>query len=255
MKKLLGIISFGALLAGCGKVITYSNDFASAAFVNAAPFVTPPATSPTINMRVFIDTIQKTSSNVTYTSSSGYLSVAPGTHSIQIRSSLDFLTILASAPGQQFVSNTASTFFVYDTLDNVTGRAKLLRLKDTLSLPATGNIKVRFVPLAVNTPTVDVTFLRTSVTPNDSVTLYNYSYVSANPSTTLIDRLSAFREIPLGAYTVKVKTANTQTVLVSQALSLANVAGTGNVTGINSIFITGTAKGQPLRVGLFRHYP
>lgn len=255
MKKILGIILVSGIIASCGKVLEYSNDFGTAAFINASPFSIPPAGSPTINMLVFIDTAIKTGSNLVYTGSSGYLSVAPGVRKIEVRSSIDQVTKFAEISTESFASNTASTFVIYDTLDAVTGRARLLRLRDTLTLPAAGLIKVRFLPLALNSSAMDVTLLRTSVTPNDSVTLFNQSFVGPTPSAAALATLSGFVSIPAGAYSVKLKTAGTQTVLATQVLSLANLAGTGNITGINTIFTTGNAKGLPLRVGLFRHYP
>lgn len=253
MRKILSILFITSLvIISCGKVKDYSNDFSSAAFINATPFSTPAPGIPTTNLRIFVDTLQKTSSNVVYTGSSGYLSIAPGTRKIEVRSSLDLLTNYAVSATENFITNTASSFFIYDTIDNATGRVKLLRLNDTLTIPPTGFIKVRFVPLAVNAPVMDVTFLRTTVTPNDSITFFNRAYVGSNPN---ISALSAFTTIPIGSYSIKLKSAGTQTVLLIQPLSLTNLTGTGNITGISSIFATGTAKGQPLRIGLFRHYP
>jgi hypothetical protein len=251
MKKILGLILAGGMFVGCGKEIQYSNDFASAAFINASVFSTPPAGSPTINMHVFVDGLQKTSGNVVYTGSSGYLSVAPGTRRIEVRSSIDTTIKFAESASENFQTNTASTFVLYDTI-NSAGRVGMLRLTDDLSLPRSGFIKVRFLHLAVTTQPMDVTFVRTSVTPNDSVTISNVSYVGQSPSGAA---LSTFIEIPHGAYNVRAKRAGTQTLIGSQALSVANLTGTGNITGINTIFATGTAKGQPFRIGLHRNYP
>ena len=258
MKKLFGIILSGLMIAGCGKVITYSNDFAAFAVINATPLANPLPGMPTTNMRVFVDNRQLTGSNVVYTGAAApsYLSVAPGVKKIEVRSSLDLVTNFAISATENFVSNTASTFFVYDTLDNTTGRARLLRLNDTLTVPPAGFIKVRFVPVAVNAPAMDVTLVRTGVTPADSITFFNQTYVGSNPPAGTIQALSAFRTIPIGAYTVRLKAAGTQTLLIAPlALSLTNLTGTGNLTGINTLFVTGTAKAQPLRIGLFRNYP
>lgn len=267
MKKIIGFLFSAVLFAGCGKVETYSNDFASAAFINATPFVNPPTGTPATSMRVFIDGLQKTSSNVVFTGSTSpaYLSVVPGTRSIEVRSSLDTSIKFAVSSAENFVTNTASSFFVYDTVDNATGRARLLRLKDDLTVPPTGFIKIRYVPLAVNAPAMDVTIVRNAlgISPADSITFSNQTYVGPAPSQATLDALSQFRTLALGVYqfpsetfSVRLKAAGTQTLLAApQGLALANLTGTGSVTGIVTIFVTGTAKGQPLRVGLFRHYP
>ena len=255
MKKLLGILFIGGSMLGCGKVIEYSNDFGTANFINAAIFSVPATGFADTTMRIFVDTSQKTTSAVAYRGSTGYLAVAPGTRNVQVRSSFDLLTNFVEANAETFTANTASTYVIYDTMANASSKLKLARLNDTLTLPGNGFIKLRFLPLAPNVPDMDITFLRTSATPNDSITFFNQSYIGGSPSEATIQALSAFRTAPLGTYTMKLKLAGTQTVLGAQPLSVANVAGTAGMTGINTLYITGNAKGKPLSVGITRHYP
>ncbi|MBD0277978.1 MAG: DUF4397 domain-containing protein [Flavisolibacter sp.] len=248
MKKILGIILIIGFIAGCGKENKYSNDFSAVAFINASPG------SPAIN--VFVDTMQQTAAGIAYRSNSGYLNVQPGTRAIELSATTNFVTSKhVQSPTEVFEPNTASTYFIYDTTTASNQQLKTLRLNDDLSVPALGSIKVRFVPLAINAPAVDVTFLRTSASTPDSVTITNRSYVGANPSAATIQALSAFTTIPAGAYTVKLKAAGTQNVLASAPFTLAQLTGTGNQVGIVTFYSAGTAKGQALGVSVFRHYP
>jgi len=93
---------------------------------------------------------------------------------------------------------------------------------------------------------VDLTLVRTSVTPNDSVTLTNRSYIGASPT---ISALEPFASIPQGAYTLKVKLAGTQTVALTANLASLNVA-----NGIFTLFAAGTTQGQALTANAVRHY-
>ena len=256
MKKLLGILLAGSFLAGCGKVEKYSNDFGSATFLNVVPFSPPPPGSLAVTMRVYEDTLMRTASGISYRGTSGYLAFAPGTKTIQLRSSADLTTVFAEAADQSFEFNKASTSLVYDTVNNSTGRAKIARLNDTLTTPGSGFVKLRFLHLAKLAPSVDVTFVRTSTTPADSVTFFNRSYIGENPTEDELRALSAFTTIPLGTYSVKVKLAGTQTLALPPiAVSTANLAGTGGITGIASFYLSGTVKEQPLAPGILRHYP
>lgn len=254
MKKILAILLASVLIISCGKVIEYSNDFSAVAFINAAPSSSTAAIST--NFNVFVDTIVQSASVVTYRGSSGYLPVKPGTRMVELRNVTNFVTYkFFENPAMEFTTNTASTVFVYDTLSASNLTLKTIRLNDELSLPPAGFIKVRFIPLAVKSAPVDVTYLRTSVTPNDSVTISNQAYIGPSPSASAIQALSTFMQIPVGAYTVKLKTTGTQTVLTSAAFTLTTLTGSGNTTGINTFFSTGTAQGQALSIGQFRNYP
>lgn len=255
MKKLLGIILAGTLVAGCGKEKTYSNDFGSATFLNVVPFSPPPPGSPAVTMRVYEDTLMRTASNLAYRASSGYLAFAPGTKRIQLRSSADLTTVFAEANDQVFEYNKAHTYLVYDTVNNSTGRAKIARLNDTLTTAANGFVKVRFLHLAKLAPAVDVTLVR-AATPADSVTFFNRSYIGENPTEAELQALSAFTTMPLGNYTIRVKAAGTQTLVFPPAnLTATTLAGNGGVTGILSLYAAGTVKEQPLTLGVLRHYP
>jgi hypothetical protein len=244
MKNIISLFIIGSLLVSCSKENTFSNDFASVVFINAAP------ATPAAGFTVYVDTVAQ-SASIAYRSNTGYLSVRPGARNIELSGTVNFQSVkFVDAVETNFETNTASTVFVYDTLSAANPKFKTLRLADDLSLPATGNVKVRFVPLAVKGAPVDVTFLRTSVTPNDSVTLTNRSYVGANPGAA-VQALSAFTTIPLGSYTVKLKPTGTQTVAAS---ATANLNGTTGFAGIYTFYSTGTAQGQPLALSSFNHY-
>lgn len=256
MKKLLGICLAGAMMAGCGKVDKYSNDFGSANFLNVVPFSPPPPGSLAVTMSLYEDTLLRTATNLSYRAATGYLAFAPGTRNIELRSSADQTTKFAVASDQAFEFNKASTYLVYDTVDAASSRAKIARLSDDLTPAGTGFIKVRFLPLAIFAPPVDVTMVRTSVTPADSVTFFNRGYIGTNPTEAELQALSTFTTMPLGTYSLRIKAAGTQTlILPATGLTVANLAGTGSTTGISSLYIAGTAKQQPLSIGLLRHYP
>lgn len=246
MKKLLSVLIAGGMLAGCGKDNTYSTDFASVNFINASTSLTNVAPRP--GAVVFVDTSIKVSGPIGYRGSSGYLGVYPGARNVEIRSAVarPFTTILQSA-SENFETNRASTIVLYDT-SSATNNVKWVRLSDDLSLPGTNSVKVRFLHLANNAPAVDVTLVRTSVTPNDSATITNRSYIGASPNGA---SLSPFIEIPQGAYTLRVKLAGTQTVVLST--SLANILNVRN--GIYTLYAAGTTGGQALTPNVFRHFP
>jgi hypothetical protein len=134
--------------------------------------------------------------------------------------------------------------FLYDSLSG--GKTKGFTLKDDLTLPTGTNTHVRFLHLAPNAPAVDVTLLRTSVTPNDSVTITNRSFVGASPNTTT---LAVFSPIPGGTYTARVKLAGTQTVVATVPLTTTLVSGR-----IVTLYASGTAAGQPLAVRAVRNF-
>jgi hypothetical protein len=247
VKKISSLLMIAAILISCGKENQYSSDFATVAFINAAPATTA-APAP---FTVYVDTMIQTAA-IAYRSNSGYITVKPGQRNIELRNVVNFQTVkYAELPATSFETNTASSIFVYDTLTSGNQKFKVLRLSDDLSLPPTGSVKVRFVPLAVNAPALDVTFLRTSVTPNDSVTLTSRSYIGANPTAAAIQAASTFSNIPLGSYTIKLKPAGTQIVSAS---TTATLNGTTGFYGIYSIYSTGTAQGQPLAISTFNHY-
>lgn len=241
MKKILGIYIAVIALYSCGKENTFTSNFGSAAVVHASP--------GTPALAVWDDSVRKTSSTVPYAGSSGYLGfIAEAGRTLRLTSDLNGQMVVGSR-SSDFEFNRASTYFAYDTIPTSGGTVKILRLSDDLSLPAAGRVKVRFAHLAVNAPAVDVTLLRTSVTPNDSVTFSNRAYVGATPGSEVINQAQTFSEIPLGTYSIRVKLAGTQTL----ARTPQTVALTAN-NGIYSLFATGTARGQALTAGAFRNF-
>jgi hypothetical protein len=104
---------------------------------------------------------------------------------------------------------------------------------------------------------MDVTFVRTNVASPDSVTVANLTYIGASPSQAQINTLSAFNVVlPLGFtgnYTVKLKAAGTQNLLISPvAVNLTTQAINQSFV---TVYVTGAAQGQAVSVGSFRHYP
>jgi Domain of unknown function (DUF4397) len=244
MKRLFIAMIAGLSLTGCGKENNYTTNFASATFINASPSVNNAAPRPGIN--IFVDTLAKSASVIAYRSSTGYLGIEPGSRKLELRTNTTPTAVLFNAAAESFEANKASSFIIYDTLSATNTSLKVLRLNDDLSLPTAGNIKVRFLHLANNAPAVDLTLVRTSVTPNDSVTLTNRSYIGASP---VASTLEPFASIPQGAYTLKVKLAGTQTVALTAALSSLNAA-----NGIFTLYAAGTTQGQALTANVVRHY-
>lgn len=244
MKRLFITMIAGLSLAGCGKEISYTTNYASAIFINASPSITNAAPRPGVNL--FVDTLVKSGSVIAYRGNTGYLGIEPGSRKLELRTNTTPITVLFSAAAENFEANKASSFIIYDTLSSLNSSVKVLRLSDDLSLPTAGNIKVRFLHLANNAPAVDLTLVRTSVTPNDSVTLTNRSYIGATPTASTLE---PFASIPQGAYTLKVKLAGTQTVALTAALSSLNAA-----NGIFTLYAAGTTQGQALTANVVRHY-
>lgn len=227
--------------------------FSSVNVVNVAPGAGR-AASPTVatmSLRLFVDTTSYSAvlGGFRYNTPSGYLSAIEGTRKVEFRDTLGTSArVLASINSHNFVQGMSQTFFVYDTLSaaNSTSTLKVLRLNDNLNLPAVNSANVRFLHLAPLASNVDVTFLRTSVTPNDSVTITNRSYVG-NTSTPDEAALSNFTTIPAGTYSIRLKAAGTQNVVSTTAATITS-------TGIFTYWATGTARSMPLTVGSFRNF-
>lgn len=250
MKKIFGLaLATVALATSCKDKFEQPKNYSSFAVIHASPDLPSPNSD---TLHVFVEDQRYTSSaGVVYLASSSYLPVLSGSHTINIRRKGDAASALYVAPfTSDFAPGGIYSYFVYDTTTSATAQAKVLKLRDTLTLPPNTNSKVRFLHLAPNGPAVDVTLLRTSVTPNDSVTLSNRTYVGATPNETT---LAGFTQVPRGNYTAKIKLAGTQTVVATVAANMTN--GT-NVTegGIFTIYASGTAKGRPLAGRLIRHY-
>lgn len=252
MKKLAGLILFGGMIAGCGKTNKYSNDFSAAGFINTS------ASSPIIN--VVVDNVNQTATALVYKAFSGYLNLQPGTRNIMLQSNNPLAPVnYVSLPSESFITNTASTFVIYDTLLTPTGTLRTIRLSDTLAVPTNGFIKVRYIPVAPNAPVSDITFLRTTGVPVDSFTITNQSYIGSTPSAAAITALSKFIQVPAGNYIIKQKIAGTQTVIASTPVptnpgSFTTSIG-GIYKGIFTVYSAGTAQSQPLSLGFIRHYP
>ena len=251
MKKIFGFaLATIAIASSCKDDFEQPKNYSSFAVIHASPVS---AVAPTDTLHVFVCEDKYTAAGITYlgTSFGPYLPVLSGTKTINIRRGT---TAASSLYVNSFENNFAPagiySYFVYDTTTSATGQAKVLKLTDDLTLPATTNSKVRFLHLAPNAPAVDITLVRTSVTPNDSVTISNKAYVGATPNETA---LAEFISVPRGVYTAKVKLAGTQTVATTVAADLSRGF---DITqgGIFSLYASGTAKGRPLVARLIRHF-
>lgn len=242
MKKIIGFFATILLLIACGKENKFNTEFGSILVINASPS----ASTATTTMNVFFDTLIKVGSPIAFRGNSGYLAATPGSRTIQVRPAGSNAINYINLTNQQVEFNKATTLVVYDTTTASSTALRSVRLNDDLSLPASGQVKVRFLHLAPNAPAVDVTLVRTSGTTVDSVTLTNRSYLGTNPNAA---SLSAFAGIPSGVYTIRVKLAGTQTV----ALQSTN-ANLSALNGIYTLFAAGTAVGAPLTNNIIRHF-
>lgn len=235
---------------GCGKSNEYSPESSAAMFVNAAP-------GATTIFNVLVDNVNQTTNSILFKANSAYLNILPGPRSVVVQSNnVAFPVNFSNLSNENFTNNTASTFFIYDTLLIQNGTLRTLRLIDNLSNAKDGFIKIRFIPLAPNANVSDVTFLRTSVTPNDSITIPNIAYVGNNPSVSGLETLSKYTEIPGGIYTIKTKNAGTQVVTATAtSANLPIVLFGGVYKGTFTYYSNGTAKGFPLAINGFRQYP
>lgn len=234
-----------AALAGCGKSEPVSPQYGSLLYLNASP---APLTARLSSL--YLDDRQYSNGLVAYTQSTGYLGVLPGTHTLSVRQ--DDGTASTTAPviasqSADFAVNDAFTMISYDSLS--TGNTvRLLKVRDTLTVPDVNSASVRFWQLSPAFPSatvrnVDVTYLRTSVTPNDSITFLNRNF----PGATVSGDFGTFKVIPVGTYTIKIKSAGTQTVL-------ANVAFTPGRRKIYTHYLTGAAAGRPLFFGQVNNF-
>ena len=250
MKKIFQflLVANGLLLASCEKEALELDPSASAsmAYIHAAPG------APTID--VLVDGIvangarsisfQQASLSGGSGNGQAYLPIQEGTRNIKI--SPDSGKINVVNQDLAFGLNKYYTMVVYDTLAaSGTPTLRSVRFEDNLALPAAGNTHVRFFHLAPLAPAVDVTLLRTSVTPNDSVTISNRSYFGANPNTSV----GEFTPVPGGSYTLRVKLAGTQTVVFAASLGTNLNAGR-----IFTLAATGTARSAPLGAMIVRHF-
>ncbi len=242
MKKIIGFFAGTILLVSCGKVNDFTNEFGTVLVLNSSPS----AATSTSAMNVYIDTLVKTAAAVTYRSNSGYLAASIGPRTIQTRPAINAAINYVNLTNQQIDFNKATTLVVYDTTTASSNSLRSVMLTDDLSLPATGQVKVRFLHLANNAPAVDITLLRTSAATPDSVTLTNRTFIGATPNAAA---LSAFAGIPSGTYSIRVKLAGTQTIALTPVT--ANLSA---LNGIYTLFAAGTAVGAPLTANVLRHF-
>jgi hypothetical protein len=261
MKKIYCALLIAGAVTGCMKKvdeIKVGNNFASVAVINAAPT----SVANSLNGNVYVNGSLQTAGAINYRGSSGYLAVRTGSSEIRyVATTLDSARFIERT-GDNFEAGKSYTYVIYDTVATTqTGaarRLKSIRLNDDLTLsgkqPNAGYIRVlHLAPLA---SAIDVTFLRTNVTPSDSVTVANRTYIGSSPAQAQIDALSTFSTmLPLGFngnYTIKVKQAGTQTVLATLTSNLTTQ--TLNQSFV-TVYVTGGVQGQPVSIGVFRHYP
>jgi Domain of unknown function (DUF4397) len=248
MKKLSILFAVATIaFMGCGKENVTNNTIASAMFINAAP-------GNTIH-NVIVDEISQTGTALVFRAASQYLNIGVGSRKINLRSNNLALPVDYASIQENFSDNAASTFVAYDVLASPTGTLKTVRFNDNLTTPKAGFIKFRLLPLAIGAPAVDVTYLRTSNVapiPADSITVTNLNYIGTSPTTSQIESLSAFTELPAGNYTIKIKLAGTQTVLTSAAFA-PTIAGVPR--GIYTFYTTGNIPTVPIALNVARNFP
>ena len=244
---LLALISIVAI--SCEKDEDTPLNFASFAVIHASPVA---ATNPSDTLNVFVDNVLYLNTGVLYLSNSGYLPVLAGDRTVDLRrGKLATSSLYVPGISNNFASGSATSFFVYDTTTSASGTARVLKLKDDLTLPVNTNSKVRFLHLAPNGAPLDVVLLRTSVMPNDSIVLSGRSYVGNSPNETT---LAQFTEIPKGVYTVKLKLAGTQTLATANTSVDMSRGASVAEGGIFTLYATGTAKNRPLVLRTFRNF-
>ena len=244
MKKFqLAFLLYGAIaLFGCGKENPVTPVYSSVLFVNAAVTApTAPGNNLYLNDSLYWSIIQ-------YNTNTGYLGVTPGTHIFKVKQEVlppNAPVTIATDASATFDANRTYTLVAYDSLD-AANTINLMRLNDDLTVPDVNSGKVRFWSLAPNYPSpVDVTYLRTSATPADSVTISNRVFPGSNPNPADHE---GFTTVPSGTYTIRVKLAGTQTVVTS----ISGV--TVGRRKIYSHYLTGTAQGRPLAFGQVIHF-
>ncbi|MEO6582921.1 MAG: DUF4397 domain-containing protein [Ferruginibacter sp.] len=241
MSRLITILLMLSFLPGCKKEVVADDDISFISFINTVPGVG--------TISVYFDTTYQF--RVPYQGSYRNGQLSEGPHIISIKDSAKVKTF-ANLPFQDFFAGKSSTIIAYDTLHPLDSTIKAIRLTDDLTLAPSGYVKVRFIHAAF-TPSVDITFLRTNTTPADSLTFSMQSYVGLSPNDPI---LSAFKNIPIGTYSLKIKRAGTQeTIMNNTMLSVSNLAGVAGISGISTIYFSGGAQGKPLSIGLLRHYP
>jgi hypothetical protein len=239
------VICVSALMLGCKPEAQVPESVGSIAFIHASPG------SP--GVEALIDNRIVSQGRINYLQSSVaspgqpqiYVPIRTGNREIRISPDSGRTTVFNANLNVE--TGRIYTAIAYDTLNG--GRIRGVVLNDDLTLPTTGNTRVRFLHLAPNAPTVDVTLLRTSATPNDSVTISGRSFIGANPNA---GQLSTFISVPGGTYTARVKLAGTQTVVASVPLTAANTSlAAGRIV---TLFATGTARSLPLALGGARNF-
>lgn len=249
MKKIFGL-ALASIVVGtsCKKAFEQPGDLSSFAVIHASPVT---SAAPTDTLHVFVGDARYTNAGALYLGTTTYLPIASGTHEINIRrKNVATSALYVNTFTETMARGDIFSYFVYDTTTSATGQARVLRLKDDLTLPAAGFSHVRALHLAPNAPAVDITLLRTSVTPNDSITITNRTFIGATPNA---NALTAFTPVPRGVYTAKVKLAGTQTVALAVTVDMSRGTDVSQ-GGIFTIFASGTAKGQPLAVRSIRHF-
>ncbi|HPH99482.1 MAG TPA: DUF4397 domain-containing protein [Chitinophagaceae bacterium] len=243
------VLSSSILLFACKKEGNKITDAQSAnvIVVHAVP------NTPAIPIQVYIDNGKLSTAALAYLSKSTpngisggplYLPVLAGTRMLDIRPDADQNSKLVSLTTNLYEDKNY-TFFAYDTLNN--NQTRLLKLTDDLTPPADASMcKVRFLHLAPAAPNLDITILRTSATPADSITFTAQSYIGSSAFSETA--LSVFTLVKGGSYTVKLKLAGTQTVVKSfTGFDLAN----GKTY---SLYAAGGVKGTALTVKSIRNF-
>lgn len=235
------------VLMSCGKENPAAPQYGSVLYYNASP---TKLTDPI--MSFFANDSIVSNGFVQFGTNTGYIGILPAEVSLEVKQEPVLPSTTPVSVTEQTLAlglNQAYTFISYDSLSS-SNMVKSVIVRDDLTVPHVDSAKVRFWLLAPLFPSAsihvaDVTYLRTSVTPNDSITLPNRTYPGANPAA---PNLENFTTIPSGTYSIRFKQAGTQT-LITQA--------TGVAIGRRKIIshsIIGGVNSRALSIGSITHF-
>lgn len=149
----------------------------------------------------YLNGTKQNSSAVSYGEQTGYIATANGDKTAEFKTSLDNNTIL-SAP----VSFDGGNYTLFATGQSSNNTLTTLLVEDNLQTPGTGKVRVRFVHVSPDAPTVNLI-------ANDSTWATSRTYKSATD----------FIEVNAGSYIFKLnRTDNGTTAYTSESISLTS---------------------------------
>ena len=193
MKK-LRLFFYGWVIGGfC--LILFSCNNSGVTPTNYARFQVVNALAGSTPFNFYLNSTIKSSTSITFPASSGYVSTTPGSYFFQVS--------LATTPSTYIYSSTNNLVFGVDSSYTafITGQSTTpiaIVTRDTLTLPANGKAKIRFVNTSYNSPGLDITL--------NAVTGYkNVMYKG----------LGGFIQVPAGIYEFKAYSTGTTSNLAT----------------------------------------